>query len=212
MARPAEPEKKAELARDAVDVFARLGFDVPMSRLADELGVKRPTLLYHFPSRGHVVEAALVELLTEQAAYVMQKIEEHTHPIDRLYAQIRAVHAFHHGKEQRVTLLSQAIAASSSRMSEIIEIGNRVFEAQRQAQAERVREGIRQGIVHPCDADALVQLCRAVIDGLMVQRVMTGVALAPIHELLWTNVLEPLKRTPDDPTRNTPRRRAEPRS
>jgi len=212
MARPSEPEKKAELARDAVDVFARLGFDVPMSRLADELGVKRPTLLYHFPSRGHVVEAALVELLTEQAAYVMQKIEEHTHPIDRLYAQIRAVHAFHHGKEQRVTLLSQAIAASSSRMSEIIEIGNRVFEAQRQAQAERVREGIRQGIVHPCDADALVQLCRAVIDGLMVQRVMTGVALAPIHELLWTNVLEPLKRTPDDPTRNTPRRRAEPRS
>ncbi len=212
MARPSEPEKKAELARDAVDVFARLGFDVPMSRLADELGVKRPTLLYHFPSRGHVVEAALVELLTEQAAYVMQKIEEYTHPIDRLYAQIRAVHAFHHGKEQRVTLLSQAIAASSSRMSEIIEIGNRVFEAQRQAQAERVREGIRQGIVHPCDADALVQLCRAVIDGLMVQRVMTGVALAPIHELLWTNVLEPLKRTPDDPTRNTPRRRAEPRS
>lgn len=197
MARPSEPEKKAELARDAVDVFARLGFDVPMSRLADELGVKRPTLLYHFPSRGHVVEAALIELLTEQAAYVMQKIEEHTHPIDRLYAQIRAVHAFHHGREQRVTLLSQAIAASSSRMSEIIDIGNRVFEAQRKAQADGVREGIRRGIVHPCDADALVQLCRAVIDGLMVQRVMTKVALAPIHELFWTNVLEPLKRDPD---------------
>lgn len=211
MARPAEPEKKAELARDAVDVFARLGFDVPMSRLADELGVKRPTLLYHFPSRGHVVEAALVELLTEQAAYVMEKIAEHTHPIDRLYAQIQAVHAFHHGKEHRVTLLSQAIAASSSRMSEIIDIGNRVFEAQRQAQAEGVREGIRRGIVHPCDADALVQLCRAVIDGLMVQRVMTKVALAPIHELFWTNVLLPLKRDPDACQPN-PRRRAEPRS
>jgi AcrR family transcriptional regulator len=196
MARPAEPEKKADLAREAVDVFARLGFDVPMSRLADELGVKRPTLLYHFPTRGHVVEAALLELLGEQAVFVMSKIDEHEHPIDRLYAQIRAVHAFHHGREQRITLLTQAIAASGGRMSDLIDIGNRVFEAQRQAQAERVRDGIKQGIVHPCDADALICLCRAVIDGLMVQRVMTGVALAPIHELLWTNVLLPLKREP----------------
>ena len=63
-----------------------------------------------------------------------------------------------------------------------------------------------------CDADALVQLCRAVIDGLMVQRVMTKVALAPIHELFWTNVLLPLKRDPEDDCRTTPRRRAEPRS
>lgn len=196
MARPSEPEKKADLARDAIDVLARLGFDVPMSRLADELGVKRPTLLYHFPSRAHVVEAALFELLVEQAKFVMARVEEHDHPIDRLYAQIRAVHAFHHGKEQRITLLSQAVASSASRMSDIIDIGNKVFEAQRQAAAERIRRGVEQGIVHPCDADALICLVRAVIDGLMVQRVMTGVALAPIHEFFWTNVLSPLKREP----------------
>ncbi|MFO0613999.1 MAG: TetR family transcriptional regulator [Polyangiaceae bacterium] len=201
MARPAEPEKKADLAREAIDVFARLGFDVPMSKLADELGVKRPTLLYHFPSRAHVVEAALFELLVEQAKYVMSKVEAHEHPIDRLDAQIRAVHAFHHGKEQRITLLSQAVVSNAAQMSNIIDIGNKVFEAQRQAAAERVRKGVEQGVVHPCDADALICLVRAVIDGLMVQRVMTGVALAPIHEFFWTNVLLPLKREPSSPKR-----------
>ena len=56
MARPAEPEKRLEIARDAVAVLARLGLGTPMSRLADELGVKRPTLHYHFPTRGHIVE------------------------------------------------------------------------------------------------------------------------------------------------------------
>lgn len=197
MARPAEPEKRLELARRAVDVFAREGFDVPMTRIADELGMKRPTLLYHFPTRAHIVETALQDLLVEQAAYVIGRIDEYEHPIDRLYAQIRAVHAFHHGREARITLLSQAIASTGGRMAELIEIGNRVFEANRLAAAERIREGIREGTVAPCDADALVNLVRAVTDGLMVQRLMTGADLAPVHEFLWTHVLLPLKRTPE---------------
>ncbi|HSQ63009.1 MAG TPA: helix-turn-helix domain-containing protein [Polyangiaceae bacterium] len=196
MARPAEPEKRQELARRAVDVFARRGFDVPMSRIADELGMKRPTLLYHFPTRAHIVETALQDLLVEQASYVLERVEAHQHPIDRLYAQVRAVHEFHHGREARILLLTQAIAASGGRMDEIIAIGNRVFEAHRLAAADRIREGIRKGTVAPCDADALVSLVRAVIDGLMVQRLMIGADLAPAHEFLWTHVLLPLKRKP----------------
>jgi TetR/AcrR family transcriptional regulator len=196
MARPAEPEKRQELARRAVDVFATQGFDVPMSRLADELGLKRPTLLYHFPTRADIVETALQDLLVEQAAFVLARIEQHEHPIDRLYAHVQAVHEFHHGREARIMLLTQAIAVSGGRMAEIIDIGNRVFEAHRRAAADRIREGIHDGTVAPCDADALVSLVRAVIDGLMVQRLMTGAELAPVHELLWTHVLRPLKRTP----------------
>ncbi len=195
MPRPAEPEKRQELARRAVDVFSRRGFDVPMSRIADDLGMKRPTLLYHFPTRAHIVETALQDLLVEQAAFVLERIEQHEHPIDRLYAQVRAVHEFHHGREARILLLTQAIAASGGRMAEILDIGNRVFEAHRRAAADRIREGIREGTVAPCDADALVSLVRAVIDGLMVQRLMTGKNLAPVHEFLWTHVLLPLKQS-----------------
>jgi TetR/AcrR family transcriptional regulator len=199
MARPAEPEKRLELARRAVDVFARRGFDVPMSRIADELGMKRPTLLYHFPTRAHIVETALQDLLVEQAAFVLARIEEHEHPIDRLYAHVLAVHAFHHGREDRILLLTQAIASTGGRMTELIDIGNRVFEAQRRAAADRIREGIKKGTVAPCDADALVSLTRAMNDGLMVQRLMTGADLGPVHDFLWTHVLLPLKRKPKAP-------------
>jgi AcrR family transcriptional regulator len=197
MARPPDPEKRLELARKAVEVLATSGLDMPMSQLADALGVKRPTLLYHFASRGHIVEAALEDLLTRQALVVMTEVEKHEHPIDRLYAQIRAIHQFHHGNESRIVFLSQAIAASGERMAEIIEVGNQVFAAQRKAAADRIRAGIEAGTVHPCDADALINLIRAVTDGLMVQRVMTGVDLAPVHELLWKGLLSPLKRDPE---------------
>lgn len=194
MARPSEPEKRLEMARDAVSVLARLGLGTPMSRLADELGVKRPTLHYHFPTRGHIFETALEELLTEQAFFVMERVNRHDHPIDRLFAQLQAVHEFHHGREERIVFLSQAIAASGERMSEIIAVGNRVFESQRRAAVKLLEDGMDDGTVAPCDAESLVAVIRALTDGLMVQRVMTDVDLAPVHQFLWAHLLSPLKR------------------
>lgn len=167
-----------------------------MSRLAEILEVKRPTLLYHFPTRSHIVEVGLESLLAEQAAFVMAKVAEHDHPIDRLYAQLCAVHAFHHEQEGRIVFLSQAIAAAAGpRMQAIIDVGNRVFAPFRAAAAERVRQGIVEGTVAPCDPDALIAVIRALTDGLLVQRVMTGLPLAPTHDLVWKQLLRPLKRS-----------------
>jgi len=195
MGRPVDIEKRRDLARRAVEVLSREGLDISNSRLAEALELKRPTLLYHFPSRAHLVEHALEELLTEQMLFVMSRVNEHTHPIDRLFAQICAVHEFHKDREDRIVFLSQAIATTSRpRMAEIIDVGNRVFAAQRAAATDLIRQGIEEGTVAPCDPDAVVATIRAAQDGLMVQRVMTDVDLAPIHDFMWKHILEPLKR------------------
>ncbi len=199
MPRPPDHEKRLDLARRAVAVLQREGVDVSTTRLADALGIKRPTLLYHFPSRAHIAELALEDLLREQARYVVPKLLAQDHPLDQLYAQVRAVHAFHHGNEGRLLFLAQAIATcDEARMTEIIDVGNRVFEPYRLLAAERIRQGIADGTVAPCDPDALIALVRAVTDGLVVQRMMTGLDLSPVHDLLWTQLLGPLKRTPKD--------------
>lgn len=196
MARPFDPEKRLELALRAAAVLEREGLSISAEQLASELGMKRPTLLYYFPTYSHIVEAALIALLTEMAGVVVAEVERHSHPIDRLYAQLRAVHAFHHGKESRVVFLSQAIAATSGkRVSEIAQRGALVFEAFRRSAAERVRQGIAERVVVPCDADALIDVMRALTDGLMVQRVTNGVALGNAHELVWQHLLSPLKIT-----------------
>ena len=193
MARPPEPEKKLELARAAVAVLQREGLAISMKRLAEALGIKRPTLLYHFPTKAHIVETALEDLLREQAAFVLGRLGAHDDPIERLHAQICAVHEFHRGREDRVVFLSQAIAASGgARMAEIIDVGNRVFEPHRRAAADAIRRGVDAGAIAPVDADALIALARAVTDGLMVQRVMTGLDLGPVHELLWERLFSPL--------------------
>ncbi len=197
MARPVDREKRVELARQAVDVLGREGLHISTTRLAEALELKRPTLLYYFPDRAIIVEAALQDLLAEQARFVVERMAEHEHPIDQLYARICAVHEFHHGAEERVVFLTQALAAGGAgRMKHIIDIGNAAFERQRQVLEERIREGVRLGIVHDCDAQALTRLARSVVDGLMVQRVMTGCELGPVHEFLWEHLLAPLKKDP----------------
>lgn len=209
MSRPPDHEKRAELAARAVEVLEREGLEISMTRLAAALDVKRPTLLYHFPSLGHLVEHALSELLLEQAAFVTARVASVEHPLDRLAAQLEAVAAFHAGREARVVFLSQAIAVcSGARLTAILEAGSELFAAQRRANVERLRRGIEEGTVARCDPEALVALLRAITDGLMLQRVTTALELAPVHAFLREHLLEPLRRTPPEPRArpSTPRR------
>ncbi len=196
MARPVDIEKRREIGAKAVEFLTEHGLDTSMAKLAEGLGFKRPTLLYYFPDRIAIFEQALADLLAEQAIYVVGKMGEHDHPIDQLYAQIKAVHAFHHEREERVLFLTQALAVGGKeRTKNIVNIGNLAFETHRQALTQRIRDGIAAGQIADCDADSLIRICRAAIDGLMVQRVMMQCDLAPVHKLLWDGLLAPLKLT-----------------
>ena len=202
MARPIDHERRQDLARDAVEVLKREGLNVSTKALAEALGIKRPTLIYYFPTKAAIVETALEALLFEQAQFVIAKMEAEDHPLRQLHAQVKAVHEFHHGREERIVFLSQAIAASGiDRTSRFIEIGNLAFEAQRDVMRQRLRAAIADGRMQACDVESLIRIVRSAIDGLMVQRVMTGCDLAPIHEFLWDHMLGPLMRDPEEEQR-----------
>lgn len=196
MARPVDIEKRREIGAKAVEFLTEHGLDTSMAKLAEGLGLKRPTLLYYFPDRIAIFEQALAELLAEQAVFVVGQMAAHEHPIDQLFAQVKAVHAFHHEREERVLFLTQALAVGGKeRTKNIVNIGNLAFETHRQALTQRIRDGIAAGQIADCDADSLIRICRATIDGLMVQRVMMQCDLAPVHKLLWDGLLAPLKLT-----------------
>ena len=209
MARPRDTEKTRDLARRAAAVLERDGLTISAEHLARELGIKRPTLLYRFPTHAHIVQAALGELLAEQAAYVESRVERHEHPIDRLEARLRAIHDFHAGRETRLLFLTQALAVTGgNRVTEILKDASALFEGARQDMIARVEKGIEDGIVHPCDARALVALLRAVIDGLTLQRVIAPSSVAATIDLFVDHLLLPLKRSP----RSNRRRARKPRT
>ncbi|MEM9193974.1 MAG: TetR family transcriptional regulator [Myxococcota bacterium] len=194
MARPIDTEKRNDLASRAVAVLEQEGFELSMATLASRLEVKRPTLLYHFPTKAAIVEHALGETLFEQAQYVLSEMGKHPHPLDQLHAQIRAVHTFHHGREHRIVLLTQAVGSiGAERMKGVIEVGNQAFAAHRRVMRMKLEAAIAAGTMHPCDIDSLLALVRSCNDGLLLQRLMTGCELAPVHQFIWDHILAPLK-------------------
>ena len=195
MGRPLNEAKRLELSRRAVDVLMKRGADLSMARLATALDVKRPTLLYYFPSRTAIAETALHDLLSRQAQFISARVDHDAHPLDRLYAHVCAVHAFHHGHEDRLVFLTQALATADRKQTHrILDFTNQAFEAHRETLVGQLNDAMADGSMHRCNARALMQLVRAVSDGLLVQRVLTDCDLAPIHELLWERVLKPLKK------------------
>lgn len=197
MARVMDNARRQALAAQAVAVLQEEGLDLPNATLAERLQLKRPTLLYYFPNKASILESALEAMFTEQVAFVMAQMAQHEHPLDQLDAQIRAVHAFHHGREGRVVFLTQAIASLGMQTAErFLVMGDLAFEAQRNRMKVLLREAIDAGRMWPCDVDALVRLVRSTVDGLMVQRFMTGCELQPVHDFFKSHVLDPLRRVP----------------
>ena len=195
MARPRETDKRNDLARRAARVLEEKGLAISTEQLARELGVNRTTLLYHFPSYADVFRTVLTELMIEQAAFVAKEVDACDHPIDRLYARIRAAHAFHRGRERRIVFLSQAVAVTAGpEVTEILRGLVELFDADRRALVVGLERGIAEGTVAPCDAKALVSLARALIDGVTIQSVTSAVDADAIHALFWEKVLLPLKR------------------
>ena len=196
MVRPRETDKRLSLAHRAVEVLEKRGLGTSFEQLARELGVNRTTLLYHFPNHLAIIHTVLGELLVEQAAFVAERVGEHTHPIDRLYARVRAAWDFHHGRERRLVFVSQAVALTGGEaVTEILKEAAGFFEGDRRALVDQLARGIEDGTVAPCDPTALVALARAVIDGLTLQSVTSGVDAGAVHELFWRSVLLPLRRT-----------------
>ncbi len=187
--------RRTALAQQAVAVLQTHGLNLSNAALAQQLQIKRPTLLYYFPTKASILEAAWQEMFTDQVAFVLQRMAAHQHPLDQLDAQLRAVHDFHHGREGRVVFLTQSIATLGMPTAErFIRLGDQAFEAQRNLMKVRLQEAIDAGQMHPCDVDALVRLVRSTVDGLLVQRFMTGCALEPVHDFFKRHVLDPLRR------------------
>lgn len=61
--RPADV--RARILEEATRLFAAQGFDsTPLQQISDAVGVRKPSLLYHFPSKDALRQSVLDELLT----------------------------------------------------------------------------------------------------------------------------------------------------
>lgn len=199
MGRRRDEKKREDLARRAFEVLCARGAGVTMSELAKALGLKRSTLYWYFEDMHAIVEAVLRDLLEEQQAYLMERLEGVRHPIDLLYENSVAVHAFFDGREELVMFLLQLWSSGGKGTPErVIALLREFFEPRRAFAVELMRVGIEAGWVEPCEPEEVVQLVGAFTNGLFVERLTGGARVAALHTMVWERLLQPLKRKEAD--------------
>ena len=202
MARQVDYRKREEIAQAAFEILRSKGFQkTSMSEIAKALGMKRPTLYWYFKDIGAIFETLLVRLMLDVGIHMEAHIREVNHPIDRLFAQIKAVDDFFATRESLIPCLLQLWAATGAGVDPegAVAMTRSAFEPRRQLQIESVRAGIREGLIDDCDPEALVHLINSYIDGMLVQRIShPETSLPPVHDLIWTKLLNPLKLNPID--------------
>jgi AcrR family transcriptional regulator len=194
MARKLDMSRRAELAARAVDAIRSRGVHrITMSDLAADLGIKRPTLYFYFRDLGAVFDAALDDTHRRWAAHVMTAVTGIDHPIDLLAEVVRATVGFHQGQRDRIVLLFQLWAVGGRDPEVILARGRQLAEPLRAYLVDRIGDGMRRGLVGPCEPAAIVDLVLTVLDGALVQEVTRAAPVASIVRELENRVLAPLR-------------------
>jgi TetR/AcrR family transcriptional regulator len=191
--RPTDHQKRADIAEKAFEVLLERGVHkTSMSQLAKALEMKRPTLYWYFPTLDtlfEMVTARIEERLLQQVAVAMAA---ERHPLDQLIAILNTTTAYYE-REQRA--LRGLVQMWTMRQQDTTLIGQRVV-VQRAFLSELVRQGVRDGIVAPCDPEALIETVLTVLDGAVFRRVVAGTNPSIPVQFLITQVLEPLRLSP----------------
>lgn len=192
---PRRPDlaRRQELAHSAFEVLRTRGMQTSMRELADALGVKRPTLYFYFPDVGAVFETVLDQTYQALTELVMSRVKHVDHPLDRLRAVVDATISFHRERPQLIGGLFQLWAMGGRDFQTVLERERRAVLIARDALVADLRAGIANKQVRACEADRIVDLVLAVIDGVLVHHVIGIARPDGVLEELADRIIEPLR-------------------
>ena len=198
MARTTDHARHDDIAWRAFEAIRARGIHgVSMSDVAADLGMKRSSLYWYFNGLDAIFEAVLERTLERLGTFVAAQVADADHPIALMSAWMEAVVAFYDDDPQLIGVLAQFWALGSSHNPDAVLERTRTFLQPILAGAvEMLEQGMAAGTVEPCDPPALVDLCVATVDGLLVHQVSRGVAPRPALRLFIDAVLTPLERRP----------------
>lgn len=166
--------RKSELVRTVYRVMARDGVHrVPLQQIADEAGVSKGLLLYHFATKDAMVLAAMEWVLEATAARIRRGIEQVVDPeallpavLDAIWIDPEANRAFF-----RFYLDGVEHQARSPEFAEFGERGRAIIDA---LYADVITQGSEAGVFHVSDVGNAAVEVRAVIEGLFLQWLQTA--------------------------------------
>jgi AcrR family transcriptional regulator len=179
------PDVRERILAEATRLFAARGFDgTSLQDIADAVGVTKPSLLYHFPSKDDLRQAVLGELLARWNDDLPRLLVAATSAAEQFSAVANETVRFLSQDPNRARVLLREVLDRPDEASRLIETHVRPWV---NIIGAYIRKGVEQGRVHAdIDPEAYVALC--------MNLVLANVAMRDSLQAIGPNVVEAQKR------------------
>jgi TetR/AcrR family transcriptional regulator len=172
-----DDDVRTRTLRAATRLLADRGFDgTSLQDVADQVGVRKPSLLYHFPSKNALRVAVLSQFLAHWNEALPRLLRAATSGEDRFDALLHELIRFFHEDADRAKLLLREVLDRPKEMATVVRTHMRPWI---ESVARYIRAGQEEGVLH-ADADPeayVVHVITFLISSIAAQRL-----LAPLPE------------------------------
>ncbi len=173
--KPDTPDVRTQILQAATQLFAGNGFDgTPLQAIADEVGIAKPSLLYHFPSKDELRRAVLDQVMSHWNEVLPRLLQAATTGEHRFESLINEIVEFFTDDADRARLLVREML---DRPDEIKQMFQQHLGPWMKILSDYIRRGQQEGIIHE-DLDPEAYILQ------IIQLVVGTIAIGDVVESL----------------------------
>jgi AcrR family transcriptional regulator len=168
-------DMRAQILDATTRLFAAHGYEgTSLSAIADEVGIKKPSLLYHFPSKAELRRAVMGELLSRWNEVLPRLLQAATTGTDRFESLVGEVIRFFADSPDSARLLNREML---DRPEAVTAMFREYLAPWLSILSDYIARGQAEGSVHP-DIDAetyLLHVIHLIVGGIAIHDVTCAV-------------------------------------
>ncbi|MFF7726884.1 TetR/AcrR family transcriptional regulator [Streptomyces sp. NPDC008001] len=105
-----EQARRQQIIESTIDLISTRGYPAAsLSAIAEEAGISKAAVLYHFSSKDNLTRATLAQVLERFSAYVAERVGRETDPVDALVAYVRAMVGYQQANRRHVRVITEML-------------------------------------------------------------------------------------------------------
>ena len=105
-----EQARRQQLIEATIDSIATRGYPATsLAAIAEQAGVSKAAVLYHYTSKDKLTEATLAHVLEQFMAYVSERVEREDDPKGALVAYVRAMIGYQQANRRHVRVIVEML-------------------------------------------------------------------------------------------------------
>ena len=167
--------RRAQIIEAAIKTLDEIGYvQASLAQIAKRAGISTALISYHFNDKDDLMNHVLMKLVEDSAAYVLERVRQHSQPAERLNAFILASLAYQGTHPARNSALVEIIFnARTPDKIPYYKLGDDEEEPLLQELQQILRAGQEQGVFGNFNIDVMASLIQGAIGDYMLSPSVT---------------------------------------